>query len=253
MTSVGAATAPRPRLPSAPLAEGRAVVVEHRRRRARLRPRLDVVRDVLRRECPRPRVVERAAKRREPGPLSEALRQPRELEEEHVPGPASWRGRRRARSIRRGWGPLRTASRSTDLRVVHRRRPGDAAAPVVADQEGALRPALADQVADVGRQQFDAVARRPRGAREVVAAQCPARRRESRPPRAPGSGVASRTRTRGSRAAGRRAGPPLPRRSGAARPRAGRNRPPGRCSRGSSSKRVKPRSPAASRASAFDW
>ncbi len=151
--------------------KGRAIVVEHRRRGARLGPRLDIVRDVLRREGPRPRVVERAAKRRPAARPEEALGYPRQLEEEHVPGSGELARAPQGAHHPAGMGAVEDRQPLHDLRVVRRRRPGGPGSPVVSDQEGPFRSPFADQVADVGRQQVGAVCGHVRRARrEVVAA-----------------------------------------------------------------------------------
>ena len=101
-----------------------------------------------------------------------------------------------------------------DLGMIHRDGPGDGSAPVVTDHHRGLGAELSDETADVGGEQVDAVGLEVlRLRRQVVATRVGGDHPEARRRERLRSAAASRTRTPGSRAAGRAAAPRRPRRS----------------------------------------
>src|SRR5919112_5379715 len=159
-----------PRLSRVPQ-EG-AVVIDGRGERSRPRNRFYVPLDVLIAERSRPYRVstQGGAQEGEVTRSDNLLRQPRDLEKEHVRAP---------QQLHRAQEPIQEASRVRDvedrelfhaLGVAHRRDPGDYSTPIVPDHVGRLSPTGHDQALHVARQQLDAVCSHPGWfVREVVA------------------------------------------------------------------------------------
>lgn len=150
-----------------------AIVIDHGRDGAGLRIRLGVDGEIGRREgLLHQRLV---AERLQPlciiAARGDGLREPGDLEEEHVPALEEL-----LRVLHAGEEALRMRAiehgeADRHLGVSHGKRPGDARAPVVTDEEGALLAAGADEVSNVFHQGAGAVRGDGFGlAGEVVAA-----------------------------------------------------------------------------------
>ena len=83
--------------------------------------------------------------------------QVREVEEEEIPGPAELAGVVESLRELPRMGRVEDGQPVHHLGVVHREGPGDAAAPVMADEQRGLGAAFVDQIPDVVGQQADVV------------------------------------------------------------------------------------------------
>jgi hypothetical protein len=103
------------------------------------------------------------AKALPPVEADESLRQPRQLEEEDVPGLARLAGRSQPLQHATGMGDVEDRQPLYHFRMADRGRPGNRCAPVVTDEHRAFGAPFGDQLTDVSGEAVHGVRIHPAG------------------------------------------------------------------------------------------